>query len=462
MNTIHRCRHRGTQETIMADGNRYLQGPFAPVATEQTLTDLPITGSLPTELDGRYLRNGPNPIGADPATYHWFTGSGMVHGVRLRDGRAEWYRNRYVRDATTTEALGEPDRGGPHHNDTGDGPVNTNVVGINGRTFALVEAGSYPIELTDELDTIGRNAFDGTLAGSYTAHPKVHADTGELHAITYWWPEESVHHVVLGTDGRVRRDVEIPVGGRPMVHDLALSATRALVMDLPVQFDLDMAMAGAGLPYPWVDDREARVGLLPLDGTANDVVWCHVDPCYVYHPANAVDLDDGTFQVDVVRHPSTFRVERTGPVDGASVLVRWHVDPSSGKVREETLDDLAVEFPRFDDRRAGHGYRYAYASSVPLSGGADGSVVRYDLETRGRERWHPGPGRFAGEFVFVPRDGSRSEDDGWLVGLVHDEPAGAAELAVLAADDLAGGPVATVHLPTRIPIGFHGNWVPSA
>lgn len=438
--------------------NRYLEGAFAPVTEEVTLTDLDVTGTIPADLDGRYVRNGPNPIGADPEAYHWFTGNGMVHGVRLRDGRAEWYRNRWVRDARTAAALGEADPGGPSHNDGGDGPVNTNVARIGRRTFALVEAGSFPIELTDELETVARNPFDGTLATSYSAHPKPDAG-GDLHAVTYWWPEESIHHVVVGADGRVARDVEVPVGGRPMVHDLALSATRVALFDFPVQFDLDAAMAGTPLPYRWVDDREARVGLLPVDGTADDVVWCSVDPCYVYHPANAVDLPDGSFQVDVVRHPSTFRTQLHGPAEGPPVLARWTVDPSSGKVREDILDDLTIEFPRFDDRRAGGPYRYVYASSIDIEAGADGSVVRYDLDTGAKLRWHPGGDRFVGEVVFVPRDGSTAEDDGWLVGFVHDEAARAAELVVLAADDVAAGPVGRVHLPVRIPIGFHGNWI---
>ncbi|NLV54817.1 MAG: carotenoid oxygenase [Acidimicrobiales bacterium] len=447
----------------MAPANRYLEGPFGPVAEELTLTDLEVTGALPADLDGRYVRNGPNPIDADPADYHWFLGNGMVHGLRIRDGRAEWYRNRWVRDAVTAEALGEADRGGPHHSPQGDGTVNTNVVGIAGRTLALVEAGSFPIELDDELETIGRTDLDGTLTCSYSAHPKVHGRTGDLHAVTYWWPEESVHHVVIGPDARVVRDVEIPVGGRPMVHDHALSDTRVALFDLPVQFDVDAAMAGQRFPYRWVDDREARVGLLPIDGTADDVVWCSVDPCYVYHPANAVDLPDGSFRVDVVRHPSTFRTDPSGPAEGPPVLARWVVDPTSGKVREEVLDDLSVEFPRFDDRRAGSEYRYAYAASLSLGDpdGANGSVVRYDLENGARLSWHPGPDRVAGEFVVVPRDGSTAEDDAWLVGLVHDEPAGRAALTVLAADDLTAGPVATVEIPVRIPIGFHGNWIPT-
>ena len=75
--------------------SQWLTGNFGPVTEEVTAVDLAVTGTIPDGLDGRYLRNGPNPRGeVDPASYHWFTGDGMVHGVRLRDGRAEWYRNR--------------------------------------------------------------------------------------------------------------------------------------------------------------------------------------------------------------------------------------------------------------------------------------------------------------------------------------------------------------------------------
>ena len=78
--------------------NPYLADFLAPVPTEVTATDLPVTGHIPEHLDGRYLRNGPNPAAeVDPAVYHWFSGDGMVHGVALREGQARWYRNRYVK-----------------------------------------------------------------------------------------------------------------------------------------------------------------------------------------------------------------------------------------------------------------------------------------------------------------------------------------------------------------------------
>ena len=86
--------------------NRYLEGEFAPLHEEYTLTDLDVEGNIPDYLDGRYLRNGPNPIGElDPELYHWLIGDGMVHGIRIRDGRAEWYRNRWVRSAAAAKAL---------------------------------------------------------------------------------------------------------------------------------------------------------------------------------------------------------------------------------------------------------------------------------------------------------------------------------------------------------------------
>src|SRR5690242_16453966 len=111
--------------------NRYLEGNFGPVSDEVTATDLDVTGAIPDWLDGRYLRNGPNPLAADPATYHWFSGDGMVHGLRLRDGQAQWYRNRYVRSDAVSEALGEAPRAGAeiHFQDFA---ANTNVIGQAG------------------------------------------------------------------------------------------------------------------------------------------------------------------------------------------------------------------------------------------------------------------------------------------------------------------------------------------
>ena len=291
-------------------GNRYLEGNFAPVSEEVTAVDLSVTGTIPDWLDGRYLRNGPNPIGADPATYHWFTGFGMVHGVRVRDGRAQWYRNRYVRgDEVATALHEEPKPGADIH--FMDFAANTNVIGHAGRTFAIVEAGGRPYELDDELNTIGRCDFDGTLPGGYTAHPKRDPRTGELHAVSYYWGwGNKVQYTVIDRDAHVRKVVDVETTGSPMLHDMSLTEKYAVIYDLPVVFDAEMAMSGAGLPYRWDNDYPARVGLLPRDGEADDVRWFDVEPCYVFHPLNAYD-DGDRVVIDVVRHPSGCSTPRT-------------------------------------------------------------------------------------------------------------------------------------------------------
>ncbi len=442
--------------------NRYLEGNYAPVQEEVTVTDLPVSGTLPAFLDGRYLRNGPNPLAADPATYHWFTGDGMVHGLRLRDGKAAWYRNRWVRNEAVAAALGEEWKGGPVHGGF-DFAANTNVIGHAGRTFAIVEAGARPYELTDELETIGVCDFDGTLPGGYTAHPKRDPRTGELHAVSYYfgWGNK-VQYSVIDAAGHVRKAVDVELSASPMLHDMSLTETYAVIYDLPVTFNMDMAMAGTSFPYAWDPHHQARIGLLPRDGGADDVRWFEVEQCYVFHPLNAYD-DGDRVVVDVVRHPRMFDKNKLGPDEGRPTLDRWTVDLTSGKVLEERLDDRGQEFPRVDERLVGRRHRYGYSVGViedadeHLDFGAN-ALLRHDL-VAGTTQTREFRNGAAGEFVMVPSAPDAAEDDGVLIGFVHDRDRGATDLRVL--DAATMDDVASVHLPVRVPYGFHGNWVPA-
>jgi carotenoid cleavage dioxygenase-like enzyme len=447
--------------------NRYLTGNFAPVTTEVTATDLPVVGRIPASLNGRYLRNGPNPVTPpDPDAYHWFIGDGMVHGVRLDNGVARWYRNRWVRSQAVTAALGESWPGGPVHADMDTAP-NTNVIGHAGRTLALVESGPVPYELTDELETVGPTNLDGTLPAGYTAHPKLDPVTGELHAMAYWWGwGNKAQYIVIGPDARVTRTVDIPTKGPTMMHDFSLTERHIVVYDQPVVFDLDEAVKGVSFPYRWDDDYGSHLGVMPRGGTAADVRWFDVDPCYVFHPMNA--FDDGDHLVlDVVRHPRMFDRVRNGPDEGAPTLHRWTIDRNAGKVIEERLDDRGQEFPRVDERVVSRRHRYGYAaladdtiiSDVRTPGSG---LVKYDFE-KGTSEVHAfsanaGPA----EGVFVPSSPDAAEDDGYVLAIVYDPDRDGSDLVILAAQDFAGEPVARVRLPQRVPFGFHGNWVPDA
>ncbi|MDO9456463.1 carotenoid oxygenase family protein [Nocardioides sp.] len=461
--------------------NRYLEDGFAPVHDELTAFDLDVTGTLPDHLDGRYLRIGPNPATDPGDDYHWFLGEGMVHGVRLEDGVARWYRNRWVRPAE------------------GDFAPNTNVIGHAGRTLALVEAGAPPYELGDELDTVGRSCFAGDLRAGYTAHPHEDPVSGELHAVSYSWTRGNrVDYSVIGTDGQLRRQVEVEVHGSPMMHDCAITENYVVVYDLPVTFDIDMvagkmprplrlparlalnrvvgrnpvpdrvvdAMArGNGvpsqLPYSWDDDYPARIGLLPRDSVdGRDVRWFDIDPCYVFHTLNAFEVPEtGEVVIDAVRHDRMFATVFTGPDEGPTSLVRFTLDLGSGKAREHRYDEHSQEFPRHDERLTGRRHRYGYSVGFD-DGGLGDTVLRHDTVAGTTAVRRLGAGLEAGELVFVPSSPDAAEDDGVLMGYVTDRPTGRSTLRVLDAATLDD--VATVHLPGRVPAGFHGNWVPTA
>jgi carotenoid cleavage dioxygenase len=490
--------------------NPYLDGFLAPVRAEVTTTDLQVTGRIPEHLDGRYLRNGPNPAEeVDPATYHWFTGDGMVHGVALRDGRACWYRNRWVRGPAVCATLGEPK---PGRLNPRAGMLalaaNTNVLAHAGKTLALIEGGVANYELTDELDTVGTCDFDGTLAGGYAAHPHRDPRTGELHAVSYSFARgRTVQYSVIDTVGRARRTVDIKVSGSPMMHDFSLTDKYVVLYDLPVTFDPRPVVAvsvprwlqlparlviqsvigrvripgpiaatanrgerrGVGLPYAWNSNYPARIGVMPRDGGNKDVRWFDIEPCYVYHPLNAYsETCDGTevLVLDVVRYSRMFDRDRRGPGDTPPALDRWTVNLTTGAVTTECRDERPQEFPRINETLLGGRHRFGYTVGTHggyVSGGVSElstALYKHDYATGSSIVAALDPDLLIGEMAFVPNPASRAEDDGVLMGYGYHRGCDEGQLLLLDAQTCES--VATVHLPQRVPMGFHGNWSPRA
>ena len=445
-------------------GNSYLVGIHKPMRSELTLQDLAVSGSIPAGLNGRYLKMGANPVSPDPAGHHWFLGDGMVHGIAIRDGRVLWYRNRWIGSRLAAAALGRAAAPGPRRsrNDT----VNTNIVDIGGRAFALVEAGSFPVELSETLEEQFYNPFDGTLDGSFTGHPHRDPLTGEHHAIasdgSVW---NAVRHVVVSAAGKVVRDVPVAVEHGPCIHDCAFTARFAVVLDLPVTFSMRAVLGGHLFPFRWNPAHRARVGLLPRDGDAGGMIWCDVEPCFVFHVANAFDGEDGQVILDVIAYATMFASDASG-LDALGRFERWTVDPATRRVERRVIDPTPQEFPRIDERRFGQSHRYAYTVSVPADGnpqlaGAT-KLYKHDLKM-GDCRVHEfGDGHLPGEFVFVPAAEEAGEDEGWLIGFVIDAADETTDFTILDARSFEAPPIATVRLPHRIPPGFHGNWFPAA
>ncbi len=427
-------------------------GNYAPISDELTTFDLPVEGAIPRELNGWYLRNGPNPRHETP---HWFTGDGMIHGVRLENGRAAWYRNRWVR----TESFDEPL---PLYNTDGTrnlhaSVANTNVVSHAGKTLALVES-SLPYQITNELETLGAYDFGGKLVDSMTAHPKICPRTGELHFFGYGSltsPYVTYHRANASGELTVERGLDVP--GLTMMHDFALSAEHIVFMDLPVVFRLDIARnSPRDLPYRWSDDYGARLGVLRRDDPYGPIRWFDIDPCYVFHVLNAFDktTDGGKLIVlEAARYPELWRDD--GAPGSDAVMWSWTINLTRNTVTEQQIDERAIEFPRMDDRLAGMPARYGLTVGT-------GKLVRYDLERGTAEEHAFGTATEPGgpsEAVFAPADSRTGELSGWYLSYVYDPVRDGSDLVIIDASDFQGKPVARVQLPRRVPYGFHGNWI---
>jgi carotenoid cleavage dioxygenase-like enzyme len=452
-----------------SDAPWHLQGSRTPVPDEVTVTELEVKGSIPTELNGRYIRNTANP--RTGWTEHWFLGDGMLHGMELSGGKANWYRNRWVR-TPLYDHPGE-DRGTLALNvetlsmDHNVSAANTHIVGHGGKILAL-EEGAFPYEVTPGLETVGAWTFGDQLGGPFTAHPKFCPDTGEMLGFGYAQFPPYLTYYRIAPNGEMVQATEITVNGPTMMHDFAASRNHAVFMDLPIVFDLELAMQG-GMPMRWDDDYPARFGVMPREGGDADVKWFDIDPCYVFHTLNA--FDDGD---DVVMYGC-----RTGPMwrDSAAIeidgeanpedgphLTEWRLNTVTGKATERRLDDQGSEFPRIPPHLQGHQSQYGYTIGVggvpEESDGIAGQLYKYDLKNGAKEVHKFPDGHEPGEAVFVPAEGATNEDDGYMMTYVWQPETDTSYMAILDATNFSGDPIAEVHVPRRIVAGFHTSWIP--
>ncbi|MFD5625440.1 carotenoid oxygenase family protein [Streptomyces sp. NPDC127072] len=460
----------------------HLLGAFAPVSDEVDIEDLEVIGELPATLDGTYVRNGPNPRFTPIGSYLYpIDGDGMLHAVRISDGRAR-YLNRFVRTPALVaeekagralwgglESMIMPgaDEVGPELADTFKDLPDINVVRHAGRMLALAEA-ACPYRFDADLATLGREDFDGSLPAGMTAHPKIDPETGEMVVFCYALEPPYLTWSVIGSDGTVTRG-PTPVAGvdEPlMIHDMALTARYVVLVLAPAFFDLDAAMAGGSF-LAWRPERGTRVMLVPRDG--GPPVWADDDAFWMWHSVNAYDDGPGAQAPVVLDYVEWNRLTigpstESGPVTAR--LVRARIDPAAGRMSRTVLDDARVEFPRIDDRRTGHRHRHTALATgtgrTDLLSGEYDAVRWYDTETGAEQTWDAGD-LSVGEAVFAPEPGpeASSDDRGYWMTFATDRTDGESWFLVLPAEDPASGPVARVRIPVRVPLGLHGTWLPT-
>jgi carotenoid cleavage dioxygenase-like enzyme len=454
-----------------------LAGVLAPVDDEIDGVDLPVIGTIPRELRGVYLRNGPNPKFPPLGSYTYpYDGDGMIHGVWLAGGKAR-YRNRYVLSRRLKAEIGaghalwgglmtpitppaSPLLPDPDADDYALQPA-INIVRHAHRLLALSECGA-PYEITEGLATTGRCDFAGGLPLGMCAHPKIDPVSGEMILFRYGLEEPYLYWAAIGPDGMVTRPPEViaEIDRGYLIHDFLITEDFLVLVISPATFDLSSAAQDAG-PLTWEPDRGTRIAIIPRKGQRQGIRWVETDAFWCWHYANGWQEGSEIVTVFPWWNQLNFGVPGLPPMKGH--FARARIDPAAGSVRLEVLDDRPTEFPRIDDRRQGRPIRYTVVShrvSSALRAGAYDELLRFDL-ARGTLAAHRFPGQAIGEAVFAPKPGRSEEEAGYILTFATDLATMESRFVILDAEDFSGEPVAVVKLPRRVPLGLHGNWCPA-
>ena len=459
-----------------------LQGNFAPTDHEIAAEDLQVIGCLPEDLNGLYVRNGPNPRFPPVGRYHWFDGDGMLSAVRFDHGRAS-FRNRWVQTAGLAEeiAAGQPLWRGLKEKqrfDRPDQPIkntsNTDVKFHAGELLTMWYRGGtvYRVDPVS-LATLGPLLQDPRLDGlPVSAHSRVDERTGEFIFFAYGNEAPYMHYGVMDASRRIKTFVPVELPGPRLPHDMGVTQNYSVLHDFPLINDPEALKAGR-YRVQFKRDWPTRFAVIPRHGTARDIRWFEAEARYALHVVNTWEEGD-----EIVMLATPYSIprrwdgtqdfeayERTIAMNATDFeFYEWRLNLRTGRTSERIVDDVYnAEFPTIDTRRQGLPTRYSYHLLMGRMHRPEdqrfAGLVKFDYRSGAGVAYCPGGDCWFSEAPFAPRSGGTEEDDGYVVSFVWNAPEKRSEVWVLDARDLPRGPIARVQMPQRVPNGFHATWV---
>ncbi|KAL5578361.1 hypothetical protein UlMin_020060 [Ulmus minor] len=346
----------------------------------------------------------------------------------------------------------------------GIGLANTSLAYFANRLYALGESDlPYQLRFTPngDIQTIGRDDFNGNLSMSMTAHPKIDPGTGEAFAFRYGPIPPFLTYFRFNAKGEKQPDVPIFSMNRPsLLHDFAITKKYAIFADIQIGMN-PMELIGGGSPVGSDASKVPKLGLIPRYAKdESEMRWFEVPGFNIMHAINAWDEEDAVVMVA----PNILSIEHTMErMELVHALVeKVRIDLKTGIVSRQPLSagnlDFAVINPAYTARKN----KYVYAAvgePMPKIAG----VVKLDVSRGGGEctvgRRMFGEGCYGGEPFFVGKENGEEEDDGYVVSYVHNERSRESRFIVMDAKSPELEIVAAVKLPRRVPYGFHGLFV---
>lgn len=466
--------------------NPYLHGVYSPTIVETESAELEIiSGEIPADLYGAYLRNGPNPVFKPNYNYHPFDGDGMLYGIYFNEGEAS-YRNRWIQTESLQREIEEdqaiwPGVMGPFDFTLPDFPIkdtsNTDVMYFNDHIMSLWYNAGIPYKLDPmTLETAGRENLNGQLKRALSAHSKVDWKKEELIFFDYFDEFPYMSYGIADKNGNIIHEENIELPGPRLPHDIGVTPNFVILHDCPFFHDVNLLEQANKRVVAFHRDIPTRFGVQPRYGKGSEVTWFECDPCYILHVVNCWEEGDWVVQVGC---RSTNPMPKADPSEGdlshmlaymrleANMYV-WKFNMKTGEVIEGDIDTLNSEFCRSNPLYMGYKSRYSYNQYIMTKDDdgvgtlAFGALLKYDIESGDTQRYDYGHGVFGSETPYCPKRGATRddpEDDGYLITFVTDTNDWSSYCLIFNAQDITPGPVCKIKMPHRLPYGFHANWV---
>eukprot|EP01026_Neomeris_dumetosa_P052810 TRINITY_DN4694_c0_g1_i2.p1 TRINITY_DN4694_c0_g1~~TRINITY_DN4694_c0_g1_i2.p1 ORF type:complete len:636 (-),score=70.30 TRINITY_DN4694_c0_g1_i2:323-2230(-) len=470
---------------------------FFPVKNELTTNALPVIGSIPDDLSGVYLRNGPNPQHQPRGKYYWFEGDGMVHACRIEHGNV-YYSNRFIQTEqyVAEKALGHAELmkwgdaftqygllaliadtlrfivGLPSRLGIG-GEANTTLVHHEGRLYALQDQGCTPyllfVEQKGQIQTLQQmnipKEWDVT---GIECHCKVDPQTKDMFFMSQCYHKAPYLKIgQLAPDGeQLVRWYTVNLKEPIYMHDFAITENYLVVVDHPLPISMMKILFGSGIPLG-ESSRQTRVGIICRK--TGEIKWYPMNtPGFMMHVANARETDDGKIVVHAVVHKENpiktiFPQDATIP-SPSSYFGKYTIDLNSNQASFEFLLDSLCEFPTINQNYLGQQCRYTYLTWIDHAEERDSvrpvGIIKYDMiEDREVQRIRFQQYIDGQEPLFVPKDNSKLEDEGYLMMYTNHSKTQQSSFIIFDAKSMDPIPLATVNLPQRVPFGFHGVYL---
>lgn len=454
---------------------------------EYSLKNVPVTGTLPDWLEGNYIRNGPGAYNlTGQRLNHWFDGMGALHSFNIRNQRVDYICKyiecgsyQYAKEHQAlkySEFATDPCRSifkkiqsyvFPTLPNMTDNPK-IHVAKIGNRYRAM---GETPLQVEFDPETLQRTGVDEIVPGGFayktTAHP--HFDGDQAFNLVVKFGMQSYYRIYdMVRKGKPR--CSLPVAKPAYLHGFGMSERYFIIAAGP------LVVVPIHLLFwkkPYIENHH----WLPQEGSTIWVVERHTgklkarfetEAFFSFHHINAWEsgeelvMDINAYDdASIIQHYYLRELENPELQLPKGTVRRYRMNLRTKTCQSALLSDACIELPRIDYHRFntnGH-YRKVYGVSVHPDHpkGFYNSLVKINIDTGRADYWYE-TGHYPGEPYFIPRPGSKNDEDGVLLSIVLDTTKGNSYLLLLDATTMQE--IARATVPEPVVYGFHADFFP--